>query len=283
MDYDFKVLASGKSWLVQWKSFQREESISLTFDSDTVLDSSVMEAIRKYGAWHLYCRRDWSGADMSVFTPVADVVTKLSLPAEKSTKIVGLDCLMNLETLSISGDLAQVDFTKLTKLRSLTVTEWCKGGNWHLCKSLEVLRPEVPMANFKKLNALKNLQSLSCGRGLKSFEGLADLPVLRELLVGNTHLASLESLGHLPSLRYLLLNLMPKLQSLHGIEGLTHLEELEVTQCGGLRDVSDISALPNLKRFTLSSCPHMKTLAGVKVPQGCGVDFAPGGKVGDEF
>jgi len=101
--------------------------------------------------------------------------------------------------------------------------------------------------------------------------------------VGNTHLASLESLGHLPSLRFLLLNLMPKLQSLHGIEGLTQLERLDVSQCGGLRDVSAVSSLSNLQRFTLSCCPHIKSLEGVAIPQGCGVDFAPGGKVSDEF
>ncbi len=282
MRNEYIDLCSGKIW-IQKTRIQGQESITFRFDNDTVLDSEVMEAIRKHGAWHLYCGRRWSGADLSVFKPVAAIVKKLTLPAEKSTKIVGVDCLSKLESLSISGDLSELDFTKFTELRSLTVNEWCKAGNWHLCESLQDVLVDVAMANLEKLKALKNLKSLSCGRGLKSFEGIADLPALRELRVGNCHLATLESLGDLPNLRLLLLNLMPKLQSLKGIEGSLNLEDLDVSQCGGLRDVSAISMLKKLQNLQLAFCPHIKSLNGIKLPKDCKVDFVPGGKIADGF
>jgi hypothetical protein len=278
----YENLSSGRIW-IQRTRIQGKESVTFRFDNDTVLDSDAMDAIRKHGAWHLYCSELWRGGDLSVFKPVADIVRKLSLPAEKSTKIIGLNCLINLEATSASGDVSGVDYTKLTKLKSLNVNQNSKGGNWHLCESLEHLLVDVPVANLKKLKALKNLRSLSCGRGLKSFEGIADLPALRELRVGGSHLPSVESLGHLPELRLLLLNLMPKLESLKGIESLPNLEELDVTQCGGLRDVSAVSALKKLKRLELAFCPHIKPLDGIKLPPDCKVDFVPKGKVGDGF
>jgi hypothetical protein len=277
------TLASGKNWLLQRNIIQGQESVSFSFYRDTVLDAEVMAAIRQHGAWHLYSTNRWSGADLSVFKPVADIVKKLSLPAEKTTKIVGLNCFVNLESLSASGDFSEVDFARLTKLKSLNVNENSKGGNWHLCESLDHLMISVSMANLKKLKALKNLRSLSSTRALKSFDGIADLPNLRELRVGACHLPSVESLGRLPNLRLLLLNLMPKLESLKGIEGLPNLEELEVTQCGGLRDVSAIAALKQLKKLTLLHCPHLKSLDGVKLPPDCKVEFEAKGKVGDGF
>jgi len=262
---------------------QGVESVSLTFGNDTVLDSAVMDAIRVHEAWHLYCQSIWAGGDLSVFKPVADIVKKISLPAEKATKIVGLNCFANLETMSVSGDLAEVDFTRLTKLKSLSINENSKGGNWHLCEWLNHLMISVNMPNLKKLKALKYLRSLSSTRALKSFEGIADLPALRELRVGGCHLPTVEGLGRLPNLRLLLLNLMPKLESLKGIEGLPILEELDVTQCGGLREVSAISTLKKLKKLELAFCPHIKSLEGIKLPPDCKVDFVPKGKVGDAF
>lgn len=283
MDYEFKTLASGKNWMVEWKRIRDKESVSLTFGNDSVLDATVLDAIRKHRAWHLYCGEIWGGGDLSVFKPVADIVEKISLPAEKSTRIKGLDWLVNLKTMSISGDVSEVDFRKFAKLHSLTVNMGCKDGNWHLCESLDHLLIDVPTSNLKKLKVLTNLRSLSVGRGLKSLEGIADLPALKELRIGPSPLASLESLGHLPNLRLLLVNLLAKLQSLKGIEGLTGLEELDVTQCGGLRDVSSISALTGLKLLTLHFCPHIKLLNGVKLPGNCKVDFLPDGRVGDGF
>lgn len=258
------------------------------FNNDTVLDSTKLAEIQENVlgrdlSWSLYCDSWWSGGDLSVFKPVAEHVKKISLPCEKKIKVIGLDCLVNLVQMSVSGDVSEVDFTKFTQLRLLSVNEGCAHGNWHLCESLNHLLIDVPTANLKKLKALKNLWSLSVGRGLKSFEGIADLLALRELRVGGCHLPSVETLGRLPELQLLLLNLMPKLTSLKGIEGLSNLEDLSVTQCGGLRDVSAISVVTKLKKLELNCCPHIKSLDGIKLPQDCVIDFTPKGKVGDAF
>ena len=260
-----------------WRTFR--------FDSDTVLDSAKLAEIREnpHLSWHLYCESWWAGDDLSVFKPVADSVKKISLPVERGIKVIGIDCLVNLAVMSISGDVSEVDFTKFSHLRHLSVNESCRQGNWHLCESLNYLLIDVPTVNLKKLKALKNLWSLSVGRGLKSFEGVADLPALRELRVGGCHLPSIESLGDLPELRLLLLNLMPKLANLKGIEGLPNLEDLSVTQCGALRDVSAISTLTKLMMLELNCCPHIRSLNSVKLPTDCAVDFIPKGKVGDAF
>ena len=261
-----------------------------TFNNDTVIDSKALTEIRETGkrqanppAWHLYCDDWWTGGDLSVFQPIADLVKRISLPCEKGTKVIGLDCLVNVETMAISGDLSEVDFTRFNRLRSLNVNEGSSRGNWHLCRSLDHLLIDVPISNLAKLKSLKNLRSLSVGRGLKSFEGIADLPALRELRVGGCHLASLDSLGKLPQLQLLLLNLMPKLTNLNGIEGLSGLEDLSVTQCGCLQDVSTISALTRLKKLELNCCPHIKSVDNLKLPAGCTIDFVSGGKVGDAF
>jgi hypothetical protein len=242
-----------------------------------------MEAIRKHGSWHLYCRNWWAGGDLGVFRPVADIVEKLSLSAEKSTRILGIDCLVNLKRLSISGDVSEVDFTKFTTLHALNAKEGCKGGNWHLCESLDYLLVDARTPNLKKLKALKNLRTLICGRGLKSLEGIADLTSLFELRMGPSHLPSLESFGLLPNLRLLLVNLFPKLVSLKGVEGLPNLEGLDVTQCAALRDVSAVSALKNLRTLTLHYCPQLSSLDGIEVPTGCTVSFGANEKVRDGF
>jgi Leucine-rich repeat (LRR) protein len=277
---NFKTLEADLKKL-NWRAF--------TFNNDTVLDAAKLADIQgsnRWGtnlSWHLFCDSWWAGRDLSVFKPVAGHVKRISLPCEKGTKVIGLDCLVNLVEMSVSGNVSEVDFTRFSRLRLLSVNEGCVGGNWHLCESLNHLSIDVPIANLKKLRALKNLCSLCVGRGLKSFEGIADLPELTELRVGNCRLASLESLGKLSRLQLLLLNLMPKLTSLKGIEGLSNLETLDVTQCGGLQDISSISKLKNLKELKFGFCPQIKTLSDVKLPGDCKVTFVPGGKVGDGF
>ena len=283
LNFDVKHLAQGRNWSIAWMSKWGNEDVSIDFDSDTLIDASVLGEMRKHAVTYLYCSSHWAGADLSVFEPVADMVNKIALPCEKQTRVIGLNTLKNLKDISISGDLTDVDFTKFTQLQSLNINETCKGGNWHLCESLNHILIDVSMANLKKLNALKNLRSLSCGRGLKSLEGISDLLALRELRIGGCHLPSLESLGSLPKLRLLMANLMPKLESLKGIEGLPNLEELDVTQCGKLRDVAAISTLTKLKLLQLAFCPHIKSLDGIKLPVDCKVSFVGKGKVSDGF
>lgn len=283
MNYDFKTLAQGKFWNVQWLRIRGEEQICLTLENGFTVDAEMLNAVLEHKAWHLYFSDRWTGSTLSVFAPIAEQITKLSLGDEKGVKIEGLQCFQLLSTLSVGGDISGTDFTLLRCLKNLTVTERCNRGNWHECESLEHLLIDVPTANLKKLKALKNLRSLSVGRGLKSLEGATDLRTLRELRIGACHLDSLESMGELPNLRLLLLNLMPKLTSLAGVDGASNLEELDVTQCGGLADVSAISRLSKLQKLTLHFCPLIKSLEGVKIPPACKVFFGGGGKVREGF
>jgi len=283
MALQFKPLARGKDWDIEWLLRNGQESICFTFNNSTFIDSAALDAIRQHRAWHFYCSELWSGADLSVFAPVADIVEKIALPARKTVPIIGLDSLINLREINISGHVDAIDFTKFANLRSLMVNEQCRGGNWPLCASLDTLSVNVTLPNLTKLAALKNLRVLSCGRGLKSFQGISGLPSLTELRIAGTHLNSLETLGNLPNLEFLLLNLMPKLQTLKGIEGLTALTTLDVTQCGSLRDVTSISTLTTLKKLELYFCPHIKTLVNIKLPADCKIDFQPNGKVSDGF
>lgn len=283
MNYDYKVLAQGPAWNVQWKRIRGEESVSLAIERGVQVSEALLSAAQQHRAWHLYFADYWEGGSLRVFEPIQKQITKVSLPAENKTKIQELDCFRFIEKLSISGDLTEVNFRGFEKLHSLNVNEKAKGGNWHECISLEHLQINVPNPNLKKLKALKNLRSLSVGRGLKSLEGASDLPALRELRIGACHLPSLESLGQLQHLRLLLLNLMPKLTSLVGVEGAPNLEELDVTQCGGLADVTAISSLSKLQKLTLHFCPLIKSLDGVNIPAACKVSFGGGGKVREGF
>ncbi len=70
MDFDFKVLARGENWSVEWKRFQREEWISLNFDNDTVVDVEVLDAVHKHGAWYLFCRGNLNVWDLSPDDPL---------------------------------------------------------------------------------------------------------------------------------------------------------------------------------------------------------------------
>lgn len=218
-----------------------------------------------------------------MFAPIAEQIHKVSLSAEKTGTITGLNCLYGIEHLSVSGNASTVDFGKFQRLKTFYVNEDFRGGKWWECESVEFLMLSVAVPNLKKFHRMKKLNSLSIGKGLKSFEGIEDLPALRELRIGGSHLPSIESLGQLPNLRLLMLNLMPKLKSLKGLEGLTGLEVLDVTQCGGLEDVSAISELKNLKNLELGCCPHIHSLDGIAIPDDCAVSFVPGGKVSDGF
>lgn len=283
MNYDYKILAQGPAWDVQWKRIRGEESVSLNIERGVQVTESLLSAARQHKAWHLFSANRWDGGSLSVFEPLQGQITRLSLSAEKTTKIEGLEGFRHLNILEIGGDLSAIDFSKMLSLKSLVLIFLSKGGNWHECASLEHLLIDVPTTNLKKLKALKNLRSLSVGRGLKSLEGATNLPALRELRIGACHLASLESMGKLPNLRLLLLNLMPKLTSLRGLDGAPNLEELDVTQCGGLNDVTAIEKLSKLRKLTLHFCPLIKSLDGVMIAPDCKVSFGGGGKVREGF
>lgn len=282
-NYDYKYLAQRRDWSIEWLCTRGKESVILKVEYETIVSDDLVAAAFFHKPWHLYCSGVWENASLERFAPLAPVIRKVGIGGEKHSVVRGLNNFTQLEEASLRGDLSEIDFAAFGKLRTLMVNPGSKKGNWHECVTLEHLQIYVPTPNLKKLTALKNLQTLSVGPGLKSLEGVEDLPALRELRIGGCHLASLESLGQLPNLRLLLLNLMPKLKSLAGVEGASNLEGLDVSQCGGLADVGAISQLSQLKMLYLHFCPHIRSLDGIRIPQTCKVSFTPGGKIRDGF
>lgn len=139
-------------------------------------------------------------------------IRQLTLGSRIKT-LEGLDLFPNLESLTIdAGDFTDVDaVVALGQLKSLTLED---------------------------------------ADAISDFSVFAAMGSLEELYIESENLKSLDFLSRMPQLKSLGLA-DGKLLSLDGIEALTGLEKLSVTDCGDLKDMEAIAALTGLEELEL--------------------------------
>jgi len=176
-----------------------------------------------------------------------------------------------LETLRISGPIGEIDFTKLIKLKELSVgaeggEPFC--GNWAECPWLQNVTVDALIPNLTPLANLKNLQKLACGnKALESLEGLNVFTKLERFVVGDTNWKSLDGIEVLKNLKSLRLYFMPNVTDIEPISKFTNLRELELVNLIRLRDLTPLAKCTKLQQLSLDGCREFesfKPLAALK-------------------
>lgn len=97
---------------------------------------------------------------------------------------------------------------------------------------------------------------------------------LQRITLGGTHIITLNAISACSQLRHLELKRCPKLQTLNGIEHLTHLESLRIEDCDALFDIASLSRCKILRDLCLiglnvSVIPSLRkcanTLKGLRI------------------
>ncbi len=133
--------------------------------------------------------------------------------------------------------------------------------NLALFPNLEILSINArELQNIDQVVALGSLRSLTIENGdsLSDFSVFAAMESLEELSIESENLKSLEFLKRMPQLKALALS-DGKLLDLDGLEVLSGLEELSVTDCGDLQDMEAVAALTGLTKLHLEKpygCPE---------------------------
>lgn len=153
-----------------------------------------------------------------------------------------LDCCSNLKELNIPfGFTGSIDFTRFKNLKSVHVN-WENSGVESLfdCSQLE----RVSIMKYS-------------GLSLRDFEAL---PNLRELILYEPEVVSLEGIGSLKKLERFEVSIAKKLKELRDIENLSSLQRLFLHGAKDIEDLTPIMYLENLQVLNLDNLGRIPTI-----------------------
>ena len=177
--------------------------------------------------------------------------------------IRALKGLSNIETLNLSG------------CNSIQNTEGLE--------NIEIEEISIEKPNIKQLNSFRNLnvKSLSLAelempslKGLDVWESITNLEIQQASYTEeNTELikslSGIEAFINLEKLsmcsEFSSSNACDRLENLMGVEKLQHLQELDLTGCFAIKDVSSVAELPNLSILKMDGCKQADPLPRPKV------------------
>lgn len=184
---------------------------------------------------------------LSDLTPLANMqqIRHLRLDGNTIQDIRPLAGLKSLQTLNLHGnDL--VDFSSLT---GLTALEWLNLGRNKIKKFH--LSLHLPALHYLNLD----------GNRLVKMSGISNLTSLRELYLRNNYLRSIDAVGPLIHLEKLDVS-SNRLASLEGVDSLVNLQELYL-QDNQLEDISSLAKLENLVVLDLSENNGIRSLTSL--------------------
>lgn len=150
-----------------------------------------------------------------------------------------VSALVNLEDLSITGNLDGLDFSQLSHLQTCMIQEAPSLGNIGACPALTKL--DVRQTKVEDLAVF------------------APLPHLADLLLYSVPLRSLHNIERLQALRKLDFTQCRRLESLDGIEQM-QIEELWLDYLPRLRSIAPLTKLPTLRKLEIGSCKQIEDL-----------------------
>lgn len=229
--------------------------------------------------------------------------------AEPLESLDGIDELVNLEELTISGNPSLPTLYPLAGLQRLTRLEISASGIYSACgieklKRLTHLDLGVPLSfpgELKKLTGLKELKlsnaklrdlsfltsehqleklAISCMDELESFRGLETQKNLKELnLFIVDGVSDYSPLLELKQLEKLVLAGCKKLGDLSFLNSMPNIVELSLDNCPDLTSTEPVGQLANLRQLTLRDCPQvsdLSSLSGCRALQECIVELGAG-------
>ena len=210
---------------------------------------------RKLNGLRFFCLFDEDLiSDLSFLSEIQNL-KKLSIFIKVPIDFNVLYNLTDLESLHIQTLFSPIDFGKLLNIKFLNI-EWNEENivNLHLLYNLK----ELTISNFNKPNLvyfskLIAIEKLSLiGSKLKNLDGIQGIN-LKALSVSNDrHLTGIEQLENIINLKYLVLNLCPRVTNLSVLSKLKELFGLELIDCKNIIEWDFISLMPALRQIFIS-------------------------------
>lgn len=119
----------------------------------------------------------------------------------------------------------------------------------------------APARNGKNLDAVLACRDLAevqllivPGNGV--FERMKHLPLRRLGLLGGT-IETLQGIGALPGVEWLLLHNLRSLKSIGDLTALKELQEVQIRYCKKIQDIESLARLPRLRRLEVFACGNL--------------------------
>ena len=170
--------------------------------------------------------------------------------------VAGLRFCPYLEDVLINtGERSSPDFRLFAHLKELRLDWRPRAKSLYESRSITSLRlSKWPSKDLRPLAGMKQLETLHLtGGGLRSLDGVEDLPMLRSLEVfASRKFSDLSPLSGAPWLRRLWLESCKRVDDIEPVRGLAKLRVLGVMGCGDIDSLSPIRQLTLLERLALS-------------------------------
>lgn len=219
----------------------------------------LFDVIKHFNIEHLFLI-DWQQDNLDFLKRISNQVIALTLNTSSLKDVSSIHCLENLKSLSISGKVNKIDFTKLENLEELRINE-NSPGNYLECSWLKSLHLSFGISNLHPLSKLRNLVELGIGTGkLASLDGLNCFPNLRALWLYDLKLENLSGISAAPQLTWLWVNGLPKLVDITEIAKLKGVLSLTIKGCSRLRDLGPLAALSELEKLDMDDGKEFTSL-----------------------
>lgn len=163
--------------------------------------------------------------------------------------------LHQLNYLTLTHGLDQIDFSRLTALRTLGVSaDAPQFGNLRSCRSLRTLYlTNCGLRDLRPLAGLDQLTEVNVGEApLKSLAGIHELRGLRRLALAQVPLASLDGIEDLQAIEDIYIYMLGRLQSIAPLTSLKRLKTLSIGAGRKIADLEHLGDIANLEALDLT-------------------------------
>lgn len=187
--------------------------------------------------------KGWCGENVDFLSTIPNLKS-LTLIDFKIKSIEPIHCLSGLSKLELlTYSNTPINFNAFPNLVECSF-EWIKGSD-----------------SLFKVSNVQKLFVNTCNK--KNSDIFSELVNLEELSILNSSIEDIQGLSALKHLKTLRLGNLKKVTSLHGIQNLLELEELEIQKCKGISSISEVFYLNNIRRLLLNDLGNIETIKGI--------------------
>ncbi|HYU09414.1 MAG TPA: DUF4259 domain-containing protein [Gemmatimonadales bacterium] len=197
----------------------------------------------------------WKQPTVEALGPFAHQLERIFWEVHDPTDVPDLSALAQLHQLNyltLTHGLDQIDFSRLTALRTLGASaDAPQFGNVRSCRSLRTLYlTNCGLRDLMPLAGLDQLTEVNVGEApLKSLAGMNELRGLRRLALVQVPLASLDGIEDLQAIEDIYIHMLGRLQSIAPLTGLSRLKRLKLLQLDNVGPVPSLAFLRGLDKL----------------------------------
>ncbi|KAL3750172.1 hypothetical protein ACJRO7_011193 [Eucalyptus globulus] len=242
----------------------RLKKLRTLYLSNTLI-SDVPESIRKLSS--LQHLRLWNCFKLRSLPELPSGLTCLMVSSQ-SPSLPQLSCLIHLEEFGLDGCTLEYIPKFSSRLLKLSISscdklilskldrfKYLEELSIFLCSSIERL-------DISQLNRLKRLQASNCDNLVEI--QCQDNFFLKEIVVYRCKSIERLILPELHCLKELMARYCDNLVEIQGLDGAEFLEKLNVTHCGSIQRLPDLSCFATLKELYIHSCPNLRGVENLR-------------------